>query len=103
MLGAAPAAHAEQFPEHIDLPNGWLPEGIASGRGTIVYSGSRATGDIVAVDVRTGERELVVDAPDGEGRVAVGIEQDRFGRFWVAGGATGDVYVYDADGNPIET
>ena len=101
MFGATPAAHAEQFPEHIDLPNNWQPEGIASGRGTIVYSGSRLTGDILAVDVRTGERELVVDAP--EGRTAIGIEQDRFGRFWVAGGATGDVYVYDAEGNPLET
>ncbi len=101
MFAAAPAAHAEPFPEHIPLPNNWQPEGIASGRGTIVYSGSRLTGDILAVDLRTGERELVVDAP--EGRTAIGIEQDRFGRFWVAGGATGDVYVYDSDGTPIET
>ncbi len=100
-FAGAPAASAARFPERIPLPDNWQPEGIASGRGTIVYSGSRATGDIVAVDVRTGERELVVDAP--EGRTAVGIEQDRFGRFWVAGGATGDVYVYDADGTPIET
>jgi hypothetical protein len=100
MVGTAPAASAAPFPEVIALPQGWQPEGIASGRGTIVYSGSRASGDIVAVDVRTGERTLVVDAP--EGRMAVGIEQDRFGRFWVAGGATGDVYVYDADGTPLE-
>jgi sugar lactone lactonase YvrE len=99
LLGTAPAASAEQFPERIELPDGWLPEGIASGPGTIVYSGSRASGDILAVDLRTGEQELVVDAPAG--RVAVGIERDRFGRFWVAGGATGDVYVYGADGSPL--
>jgi streptogramin lyase len=101
LLGVAPPASAEPFPEVIPLPNGWQPEGIASGPGTIVYSGSRATGDIVAVDVRTGERDLVVDAPAG--RTAVGIEQDRYGRFWVAGGATGDVYVYNADGTPLTT
>ena len=98
---ASASAPAEQFPEVISLPNGWLPEGIASGPGTIVYSGSRADGDIVAVDLRTGERELVVDAPAG--RIAVGIEQDSFGRFWVAGGPAGDVYVYDADGTPLAT
>jgi streptogramin lyase len=97
---AAPAA-AAQFPEVIPLPNGWQPEGIAEGRGTIVYSGSRASGDIVALNVRTGERYLVVDAPTG--RTAIGIEQDRFGRFFVAGGATGDVFVYNADGTVLRT
>ena len=102
LSGVAPAVSAAgQFPEHIALPDNWQPEGIASGRGTIVYSGSRLTGDILAVDVRTSERELVVDAPAG--RTAIGIEQDRYGRFWVAGGATGDVYVYDADGTPMKT
>ena len=55
MFAVAPAASAEPFPEVIALPNGWLPEGIASGPGTIVYSGSRADGDIVAVDLVTGD------------------------------------------------
>ena len=101
MLTAAPAASAEPFPEVIPLPNGWQPEGIASGPGTIVYSGSRTSGDILAIDLVTGESELVVDAPAG--RTAIGIEQDRYGRFWVAGGATGDVYVYAEDGTPLAT
>jgi WD40 repeat protein len=101
LLGAPAPASAEPFPEVIELPDGWQPEGIASGPGTIVYSGSRASGDIVAVDVVTGERELVVDAPAG--RTAVGIEQDRQGRFWVSGGGTGDVYVYDENGEPLAT
>ncbi len=97
---APPApASADSFPEVIALPEGWQPEGIASGPGTIVYSGSRATGDIIAVDVARGESEIVVDAPTG--RTAVGIEQDRFGRFWVAGGATGDVFVYDENGDEL--
>lgn len=100
VLATPPAASAAPFPEVIALPDGWQPEGIASGTGATVYSGSRASGDIVAVDVRTGGRTLVVDAP--QGRTAVGIERDRFGRFWVAGGATGDVFVYDAGGSPLE-
>jgi streptogramin lyase len=93
LLTAPAPASAEVFPEVIELPDGWQPEGIASGPGTIVYSGSRASGDIVAVDVVTGEREIAVDAPAG--RTAVGIEQDRWGRFWV--------FVYDQDGAPLAT
>ncbi|HEX2119679.1 MAG TPA: hypothetical protein VHF91_10890, partial [Acidimicrobiales bacterium] len=92
-------ASAFPFPEVIDLPPGWQPEGIASGRGTTVYSGSRVSGDIVAVDLLTGRLHPVVDAPAG--RTAIGIEQDRKGRFWVAGGATGAVYVYDENGDEL--
>jgi hypothetical protein len=99
LLGVPAPAVAQPFPEVIALPDGWLPEGIAAGPGTIVYSGSRATGDILAVNVLTGASELAVDAPAG--RTAVGIEQDRWGRFWAAGGATGDVFVYDHDGSPL--
>ena len=98
MLVPSPAS-AFPFPEVIDLPPGWQPEGIASGRGTTVYSGSRVSGDIVAVDLLTGRLQPVVDAPAG--RTAIGIEQDRKGRFWVAGGATGDVYVYDENGDEL--
>ncbi|HEX2024753.1 MAG TPA: hypothetical protein VHF00_08600 [Acidimicrobiales bacterium] len=98
---SAGAAAASPFPEVIELPNGWQPEGIAAGRGTIVYSGSRATGDVVAVDIRTGERTLVVDAPAG--RTATGLELDRWGRLWVSGGATGQAYVYGPGGEPVET
>jgi len=99
LLTAPAPASADVFPEVIELPEGWQPEGIASGRGTIVYSGSRATGDILAVDVATGASEIAVDAPAG--RTAVGIEQDRYGRFWVAGGGTGDVFVYDENGQEL--
>ncbi|MGH9264187.1 MAG: superoxide dismutase [Acidimicrobiales bacterium] len=99
MLAVPSPASAFPFPEVIDLPPGWQPEGIASGRGTTVYSGSRVSGDIVAVDVLTGRLDLAVDAPAG--RMAIGIEQDRYGRFWVAGGEAGDVYVYDENGDEL--
>lgn len=101
MLAPSPAVSAPPFPEVIALPDGWQPEGIAEGPGTTMYSGSRANGDIVAVDVRTGALRLVVDAPAD--RTAVGIEEDRFGRFFVAGGATGDVFVYGKDGTAVAT
>ena len=85
----------------IALPAGWLPEGIAKGPGTTMFSGSRATGDVIAVNVATGTTRLAVDAPAG--RSATGLEQDRWGRLWVSGGATGQGYVYAADGSPVAT
>lgn len=86
-------ASAAPFPDTLALPNGWLPEGIATGDGTSIYSGSRADGSIWKGDLRTGQGEVLVDA---DGRVAVGIKVDR-GLLFVSGGATGDAYVYDAD------
>ena len=101
VLAPSPVSAQSRFPEVIALPAGWQPEGIASGPGATMFSGSRASGDVVAVDVVTGESRLFVDAPPG--RTAVGLEQDRWGRLWVAGGATGQVYVYGPDGSPMAT
>lgn len=91
--GASPASAF--FPDVIPLPPGWQPEGIAAGRGPIMYSGSRATGQVVAVNVITGEVEFVVTNPAG--RPATGLELDRFGRLWVSGGNSGQAFVYDAE------
>ena len=89
------ALAAENFPTLIDLPNGWLPEGIDTGRGPILYSGSRANGGVYAVDLRTGEGAIVV--PPQTGRVAVGVAVDERNNYiFVAGGATGNGFVYDA-------
>lgn len=85
-------ALAEQFPDTVPLPNGWLPEGIATGTGTTIYAGSRADGSVWKGDLRTGQGEVLVD---GDGRVAVGIKVDR-GLLFVSGGGTSDAYVYDA-------
>lgn len=95
---AAPAAQAHQpgrFPQRIELPDGFRPEGITTGRGTTIYVGSLADGAIWVGDVRTGQPLMVI--PGAEGRVAVGLDYDRRGdRLWVAGGPTGTVTVYDA-------
>jgi hypothetical protein len=93
LLGAT-GVQARAFPDVIDLPNGWLPEGVATGRGPVIYSGSRATGSIYAADLRTGDGRVLV--PGQTGRVAVGLAFDkRTGYLYVAGGATGQAYVYD--------
>jgi sugar lactone lactonase YvrE len=102
-LVAATAAGARdaKFPTRIALPNGWNPEGIAISPGGTFYVGSIAgvsaagstAGDIYRGNVKTGTGAPFIDAPAG--RAAIGIEYDR-GRLFVAGGNTGDGYVYDA-------
>src|SRR5215212_9129649 len=87
---------AVTWPEVIALPNGWLPEGVVTGRGPVIYSGSRANGAIYAANVRTGDGAILV--PGQAGRVAVGLSFDsRTNYIFVAGGDTGRAYVYDAD------
>jgi sugar lactone lactonase YvrE len=72
-----------------------LPEGVVTGRGPIIYSGSRANGGIYAADLRTGEGSIIV--PGQPGRIAVGLSFDeRTNYIFVSGGATGMAYVYDA-------
>jgi sugar lactone lactonase YvrE len=92
--GAAPTHSDGTFPTRIDLPDGFAPEGITTGRGTTVYVGSLADGAIWQADVRTGEGSIL--APGVEGRVAVGVEYDTARQvLWVAGGPTGTIRAYD--------
>ena len=87
------------FPETIPLPDGFRPEGISIGNGTTFYVGSIPTGAVYRGDLRTGEGSvLVAGAP---GRAAVGVEFDR-GLLYVAGGATGKAFVYDAETGTLE-
>jgi sugar lactone lactonase YvrE len=88
------AAPVQAFPEVISLPNGFQPEGIASGNGTTFYVGSIPTGAVYRGDLRTGQGEILVPAQDG--RSAIGLKYDaRTGLLFVAGGATGYAYIYD--------
>ena len=88
-------AGASTFPDTIRLPDGWQPEGIASGRGTSLYVGSIPTGAVWKGDARTGDGAVLVPGRPGE-RNAIGIKVDRRNRIFVAGGPTGQGYVYDA-------
>ncbi|MCD9197144.1 NHL repeat-containing protein [Aeromicrobium wangtongii] len=81
-------------PDRIELPNGWLPEGITTD-GKNLYSGSRADGAIVKIAIRSGRTTRFAGAA---GRVAVGIDYDRRRDvLWVAGGAGKQVRAQDAD------
>jgi sugar lactone lactonase YvrE len=90
---AGPAV-ARPFPDSIALPDDFAPEGIATGAGTTFYAGSITLGDIYRGDLRTGQGAIFVDAPTG--RSATGLKADRrHGLLFVAGGFTGQAYVYD--------
>jgi len=92
LVGSAVAATNQAFPNRIELPDGFQPEGIATA-GQQFYVGSIPTGAVYRGSLRTGAGALLVQPQSG--RAAIGMKVDR-GRLFVAGGPTGDAYVYDA-------
>lgn len=94
LLAGTAGAGAAAFPDTIDLPDGWQPEGIATGRGHELFVGSIPTGAVWRADARTGEGEILVAGRAG--RAAIGLKADNRGRLFVAGGPTGKAFVYDA-------
>jgi len=104
-VGASPAAQSGNFPARIDLPNGFFPEGIESGRGTSFFVGSMSDGAIWRGDLRTGSGSVL--APGAPGRASAGIAYEAGrDRIWVAGvgpplNGNGDVRVYDASSGAL--
>jgi hypothetical protein len=102
----ATAAPPDNFKAQIELPNGFFPEGIESGRGTSFFVGSLIDGAIWRGDLRTGSGAVL--APGETGQVSVGIAYEASrDRLWVAGGGpgfglgVGDVRVYDASSGAL--
>jgi sugar lactone lactonase YvrE len=90
---ATPAAAARPA-QVIVLPGASSAEGIAAGRGATFYAGDLFRGDIFRGSIRRGTAALFIDAPDG--RQAAGMAVDvAHGLLFVAGGFTGQGYVYD--------
>ncbi|HET6821710.1 MAG TPA: hypothetical protein VFH34_03620 [Anaerolineales bacterium] len=93
MIAAAPL---KAFPNVIPLPDGFQPEGIATGKGPTFYVGSIPTGAVYRGNLRTGEGDVLV--PAQEGRAAIGLKYDeRTGLLFVAGGPTGFAYIYNGE------
>lgn len=91
---AAITAQNAAFPSVIPLPNGFRPEGIATGRGGTFYVGSLADGSIYRGDLRTGEGAVFASAT---GTPAVGLALDpRGSHLFVSGGPSGTGSVIDA-------
>ena len=81
--------HHGNAPSHLDLPNGFRPEGIATGRHHTAYLGSLADGDIYALDLRSGEGEVISEGP---GTPSVGLKL-KHGLLFVSGGSSGTARV----------
>jgi sugar lactone lactonase YvrE len=97
---ATVAGAQSAFPSKIDLPDGFQPEGITTS-GEQFYVGSIPTGAVYRGSLRTGQGAILVQPQTG--RAANGMKVDR-GRLFVAGGNTGNAYVYDArNGSLIRT
>ena len=92
-LAACSGDDSATLPQQIALPNAFRPEGIAA-RGDFIYVGSIPTGAVYRADITTGAGSVLV--PAQEGRAAIGLKVDGRGRLFVAGGATGMSFVYDA-------
>jgi sugar lactone lactonase YvrE len=94
-------AAAAAFPTVIVLPGATSAEGIAIGKGSTFYAGDFLTGDIFRGNLRSGAVERFIEAPAG--RMALGLKADvRHGLLFVAGGFTGQAYIYDLDtGAPL--
>lgn len=97
LVGAAFAgtAAAKSFPGAITLPGATSAEGIATGIGSSFFAGDLVRGDIYRGDLRSGSASLFRVAPPG--RMALGMKVDvPHNLLFVAGGFTGQAYVYDA-------
>jgi sugar lactone lactonase YvrE len=94
VVGWAGPATAHRADTVIVLPGATSAEGIAAGVGSTFYAGDLFAGDIFRGDARRGTAQRFIDAPAG--RMAVGMVADvRRGLLFVAGGFTGQAYVYD--------
>jgi sugar lactone lactonase YvrE len=99
----ASTAQAKPFPDQIDLPAGFQPEGITIGKRATAYLGSLADGDIYAVSLRTGEGSIVSTGLGPEAP-SVGLKVDNRGHLFVAGGPSGAGRVIDVGtGDIIQT
>jgi sugar lactone lactonase YvrE len=76
---------------HLNLPNGFQPEGIATGSHDTAYLGSLADGDIYALDLHSGTGEVLSQGP---GTPSAGLKVDH-DLLFVAGGSAGDARVID--------
>ncbi|HEX7974574.1 MAG TPA: hypothetical protein VF498_09215, partial [Anaerolineales bacterium] len=90
------------FPDVIQLPIGYQPEGIALGSGSTFYVGSLVDGTIVQGDLRTGQSSVFVSGQTG--MVTVGLYYDQQNRrLFAAGGPTGLGRVFDASGALLQS
>lgn len=96
LAGTYSAGAQELFPKILPLPNGFAPEGIATGRGTDFFVGSLAGGAIYKGDLRTGEGAVLVQPVTG--RAITGLKVDlRTNYVFASGAGSGKAFIFDGD------
>ena len=101
LVGAGPSVAKPDkaaFPDRIELPDSFQPEGIAIGPGPTAWLGSLADGGIYEVSLRTGRGEVV---SEGTGVPAAGLKSDKRGRLFVAGADSGTARVVDSGSGDV--
>lgn len=94
LVAPAEARPRHSYPDRIDLPVGFQPEGITIGKRPVAYVGSLGTGNIYAADLRTGEGRLVSRTDPGV--PAAGLKIDKRGLLYVSGAGSGTARVVSA-------
>ena len=85
----------------ITLPGATGAEGIAAGEGSTFFAGDRLNGNIFRGDLRDGTARKFITVPAG--RAALGMKVDRrHDLLFVAGGGTGQAYLYDLKSRKTE-
>lgn len=94
IVAALQGTFAQDLPDAYALPgDAVFPEGIAiDADERVLYVGSTGDGTIFRADIDGGEVEVFAS---GTQPTAIGMTVDPYGRLWVAGGPTGQVFVYD--------
>lgn len=95
LVAPAEARPRHDYPDRIELPAGFQPKGITIGKRPVAYLGSRADGDIIAADLRTGDLRTVSEGL-GVGFPSIGLKVDKRGLLYVAGGGAGTGRVISA-------
>lgn len=87
------------------LPDDRLfPEGIAYDAASgVFYTGSTISGNILRVNVSTGETSLFSDGAAQGRSFCTGMKLDSKGRLWVCGGGEGKIYLLSNQGYLIKT
>jgi DNA-binding beta-propeller fold protein YncE len=99
--GRSQTMHEASGAERYVLPGEQVfPEGVAYRSDTgDFYVGSTTDGTVFQGNVERGSKEAEVFLePESDGRrTAIGMEVDEEGRLFIAGGATGRIFVYDTE------
>lgn len=95
-LASADRADRDDRTSVIRLPGATGAEGIAAGEGSTFFAGDLLNGNIFRGDIDRGTAKLFITAPEGRAAVGMKVDQDN-DLLFVAGGGTGQAYVYDLD------